>query len=265
MACTVNADCDDPDNSGCRSEESNSCVLTNEENGMKRSCNVEINRPRFSLLNPEMCFTLPKNQIANGAADIMAHAMERYFTNTKDVELTDRITEALIKSVISAAPKAVANPADYEAQALLMWASTLAHNNLLGVDKQQDWASHNIEHELSGMFDIAHGAGLAVIFPAWMKYVYKHDIPRFCQFASRVLDIPINVFDMEETALKAITALEAFFISLGLPVRLSEIGIGEDKLAELAKNVKKTNGDGTLGGFVRIDEKGCLDILRLAL
>ncbi|MGI5898873.1 MAG: iron-containing alcohol dehydrogenase [Christensenellales bacterium] len=247
------------------SEASNSSVLTNDENGMKRGCNVEINRPKFSLLNPEMCYTLPKHQIANGAADIMAHAMERYFTNTKHVELSDRMTEGLIKTVYNNAPKAIANPRDYEAQAALMWASTLAHNNVLGADKVQDWASHNIEHELSGMFDIAHGAGLAIVFPAWMKYVYKQDIARFCQFANRVLDIEINVFNMEETALKAIEKLESYFASIGLPTRLSHVNIGEDSLRELAKNVKKGNGDGTLGNFVRLDENDCYEILRLCL
>ncbi|MBE5762198.1 MAG: iron-containing alcohol dehydrogenase [Clostridiales bacterium] len=247
------------------SEGSNSCVITNENGNIKRGCSTELNRPVFSLLNPELCATLPKNQVANGASDIIAHAMERYFTNTTNVDITDRLTEGLIRTVMENAPKCYKDPSDYEPMAQLVWCSTLAHNNILGVGRVQDWASHNIEHELSGVYDIPHGAGLSIIFPAWMKYNYKHDIPRFCQFANKVFDITIDPFDMEGTALKAIDALEKWYKSLDLPTRLSEVGIGEDRLMEMANNVKKPNGDGTIGGFVKLSSEDCYNIYKLAL
>ncbi|MDD4700366.1 MAG: iron-containing alcohol dehydrogenase, partial [Oscillospiraceae bacterium] len=168
------------------SEGSANSVITNEEGMFKRGAGGEAIRPVFSILNPELTMTLPAYQTACGATDIIAHVFERYFTNTKDVEITDRLCEAVLLTMIKLVPKVIANPHDYEARANIMWAGMVAHNNLCGVGREQDWASHGIEHELSAVYDCAHGAGLAVVFPAWMTYVYKHDINRFAQMAVNV-------------------------------------------------------------------------------
>jgi alcohol dehydrogenase YqhD (iron-dependent ADH family) len=186
------------------SESSPSSVITNEDGWYKRGLSSEHIRPVFSILNPELTYTLPDYQTACGAADIMAHIMERYFTNVKSVELTDRLCEATLKTMINNVPKVLLNPLSYSARAEIMWAGTIAHNDLLGTGRAGDWASHDIEHELSAIYDIAHGAGLAIIFPAWMSYVYKQDISRFAQFAARVWDVEYNAFNPEETALKGI-------------------------------------------------------------
>ena len=168
------------------SEGSASMVITHENGMLKRGGYSDLIRPVFSIMNPELTYTLPPYQTAAGVADMMAHVMERYFTNTKNVELTDRLGEAVMLTIINEAPKVLKNPKDYEARANLMWAGTLAHNDVCGSGREEDWASHKIEHELSGLYDVTHGAGLAVIFPAWMKYVMKQDIARFAQFAVRV-------------------------------------------------------------------------------
>lgn len=249
------------------SECSMSCVITKEEGWLKRGVNTELNRPLFSLLNPELCTTLPKEQIAYGAIDMIAHIMERYFTNTKEVAVTDRMSEGVIQAAMEAAKRAYADPTDYDAQADLMWCSTLAHNNILGVGKEQEWSSHQMEHELSALYDVAHGAGLAVIFPAWMRYVYKHDVARFAQFANRVFGIAIDPFDLEKTAVKGIEALEEFLSKLDLPLKLSEMGIGEDRLMEMAQKTKKTNlpKEETLGLFYPLTTQDIYNIFKSAL
>ena len=162
--------------SAAGSEGSPNCVITHENGNLKWGIPVtDVVRPRFAVLNPRLTCSLPAYQTACGAVDMMAHIMERYFTNTPDVALTDRLCEALMKTVLDAAPKAIADPNDYAARADLMWAGMLAHNNSCGVGREQDWASHQIEHELSAFYDCAHGAGLAVVLPAWMEYVLPHD------------------------------------------------------------------------------------------
>ncbi len=249
------------------SECSMSCVITKEEGWLKRGVNTELNRPLFSLLNPELCTTLPREQVAYGAIDMICHIMERYFTNTPDVQVTDRMAEGVIMAAMEAAKTAYADPTDYEAQAQLMWCSTLAHNNILGVGKEQDWSSHQMEHELSALYDVPHGAGLAVLFPAWMRYVYKHDVRRFAQFANRIFGIVIDPFDLEKTALAGIEALEAFLRGLNLPLKLHELGIGEDRLMEMAQKTKKTNlpAEETVGGFVHLSTQDCYNIFKSAL
>lgn len=245
------------------SESSPSSVITNEDGWYKRGLTTDYIFPRFSILNPELTYTLPNYQTACGAADIMAHIMERYFTNTKDVELTDRLCEATMKTLINNVPKALTNPDDYAVRAEIMWASTVAHNNLLGTGREEDWASHGIEHEISGIYDIAHGAGLAIVFPAWMRYVYKQDVRRFAQFASRVWDVDYNFFNPEETALKGIEKLKGFFSSIGLPVSLSEAGIDDSRIEEMAD--KSTASDTqTVGAFVKLNKQAVYDILTLA-
>jgi len=246
------------------SEASNGSVITKEEGQLKRPCNSEFNYPRFSILNPELAFTLPKNQVANGIADIMAHLMERYFTNSRPVELTDRLIEATLRTVIDVAPRVLRKHDDYDAWAELMWSGTVAHNNLLNTGRDGDWASHDIEHELSGIYDVAHGAGLAVVFPAWMKHVYKHDLARFVQFAVRVWAVDQSFFSPERTALEGIARLEAFWASLGLAIRLPGIGIGPERIEEMAS--KCTKGESSaVGHFVSLGKAEVSAILRLAL
>jgi alcohol dehydrogenase YqhD (iron-dependent ADH family) len=241
------------------SEASKSSVITNEDGWYKRSINVDIIRPKFAIMNPELTFTLPPYQTASGAADIMAHIMERYFTNEKGVDLTDRLCEATLKTVIHNVPIVLQKPDDYNARAQIMWASTIAHNDLLSTGRIGDWASHNIEHELSGIYDIAHGAGLAIVFPAWMKYVYKHDVERFVQFATRVWNVDPDFESLERTALEGIERLKRFFKDIGLPTTLAEANIGEDRLEEMAT---KCTDRGPLGQFVKLYKEDVLNILR---
>jgi len=243
------------------SESSGASVVTKEEGQLKRAIGYDFLRPQFSILNPELCFTLPAYQVACGAADIMAHVMERYFTNTTDVEFTDRLCEATLVTIINNVPRVLKNLNDYDAFAEVLWAGTIAHNDLLGTGREEDWSSHNIEHELSGIYDIAHGAGLAVIFPAWMKYVYKVNMNRFVQFAVRVWKVEQDFANPERTILEGIARLESFFRSIGLPVRLSEAGINEDRFEEMAQ---KAVGTGTMGNFMKLGKDDIVNIYRLA-
>ena len=245
------------------SEASDSCVITNEEGWLKRGYGNQLNRPVFAIMNPELTYTLPPYQTACGAADIMAHIMERYFTNTRDVDFTDLLSEATLKTIIKHVPIVLEDPENYESRAQIMWAGTIAHNDLLSTGRVGDWASHQIEHELSGIYDVAHGAGLAVVFPAWMKYVYHHDIPRFTQFAVRVWNVEQDFFNPGKTALDGILHLESFFRSIGLPVRLDELGVPSDRLEEMA-NKTKTGNDGKVGNFVKLTHADVLKILELA-
>jgi alcohol dehydrogenase YqhD (iron-dependent ADH family) len=246
------------------SEASTASVIMNEEGMLKRGFNSPIIYPRFSILNPELAFTLPKAQVANGVADIMSHLFERYFTNSRPVELTDRLIEATLRTVIEAAPRALRKADDYDAWAEIMWSGTIAHNNLLNTGRVGDWGSHDLEHELSAAYDIAHGAGLAIVFPAWMKYVYKHDIARFAQIAVRVWGIDQDFFDPERTALAGISRLESFWSSLGLAVRLSGLGIGTERLSEMADKCS-AKGTKMVGNFVRVGKVEAEAIYRLAL
>ncbi len=244
------------------SESSPSSVVTNEELELKLSCGSEEMRPRFAFMNPELTFTLPAYQTACGAADIMAHIMERYFTNEKNVDFTDRLCEAGLKTIIKNIPLALENPRDYAARAEIMWVGSVAHNDLFGTGREDDWASHGIEHEISAIYDVAHGAGLAVIFPSWMKQVYKHDIARFTQFAVRVWDLEMDHMNPERTALEGIHRTEAFFKAIGLPTRLSDMNVPADKIDEMAE---KCVGNGTIGNFVKLDKKAVAEIYRRAL
>lgn len=245
------------------SESSGGSVVTNEDGWWKRDIGHDNLRPIFALLNPELTYTLPAYQTGCGASDMLAHVLERYFTNTKHVDLTDRLSEAIMKTIVTQAPILMEQPKNYDARAEIMWAGTLAHNDLVGTGRQADWASHNIEHELSGIYDIAHGAGLSIIFPAWMKYVYKTDVPRFAQYANRVFDIEINTMDLDATALKGIKATEDFFKTLGMPIRLSEAGITDDRFEEMA-NKATNNNTSTLGAFVKLTKEDIVAIYKLA-
>ena len=244
------------------SEVSGDSVITNEEGLYKKATGAEIMRPRFSILNPELTFTLNAKQTAAGVCDIMAHVFERYFTTVKNVELTDRLAEATLVTVINNLKICLENLSDYNSRAEIMWCGSVAHNNLLATGKTSDWGSHMIEHELSAIYDIPHGEGLAIIFPAWMKYVYKSDIKRFAQFANRVFNINIYFDDLEKAALEGIKALEDFYIQTRLPTKLSQIGIGSERFEEMAS--KCTEG-GPVGQFVKLSYHDVLNIYKLAL
>ncbi len=246
------------------SESSDGTVITNEEGWLKRPVGGSFLYPRFSILNPELTFTLPPFQVACGAMDITAHLLERYFTNVKNVEFTDRLIESTLKTIISQAPKILANPNDYNARAEFMWAGTVAHNNLLNTGRLGDWASHQIEHELSGIYDVAHGAGLAVVFPAWMKHVLHHDLNRFVQWAVRVWNVELDVYNPEAVAREGIARMEAFFTALGVGTRMADLGITDDRFDEMAD--KCTQGDTqTVGNFVKLNKADVHQILRLAV
>ena len=245
------------------SESSTASVITNEEGWIKRGFNSELLYPKFSVLNPELAFTLPAFQVGCGSADIMSHLMERYFTNSRNVAFIDRLLEATMKTVIAQAPKVLAKPTDYDAWSELMWAGTIAHNNLLNTGRVGDWGSHDIEHEISGIYDVAHGAGLAVVFPAWMKLVLNHDLDRFVQWSVRVWNVELDMFDKEATARAGIARLETFFHGLGLGTTLAELGVGSERIDEMAR--KATDGDTRrIGNFVRLDSAEVAKVLKLA-
>jgi alcohol dehydrogenase YqhD (iron-dependent ADH family) len=247
------------------SEASFSSVVTNDDGALKRPLDDAVIYPLFSILDPELSFTLPPYQTACGISDMFVHVIERYFTREQHVELTDRLCEATMKTIINNAPKVLTVPEDYNARAEIMWAGTIAHCNLLNTGRIGDWASHMIEHELSALNDVAHGAGLAVIVPNWMRYNYKYDPQRFVRFAVKVFDIEENFFNPEETALKGISALRAFFTSIGMPATLKEIGVGEDLFQEIAEKTRKFDLDkGTVGNFNLLEKGDIVEILKLA-
>lgn len=246
------------------SEGSGDSVITKVEGMLKRGASGEAIRPVFSILNPALTETLPPYQTAAGAADIMAHILERYFTNTKEVEVTDRLCEALLLTMVKEVPRVITDPHNYEARANIMWAGMVAHNNIIGVGRSQDWASHGIEHELSALYDCAHGAGLAVIFPAWMKYNYKHDVNRFAQLAVRVWGCQMNFQNPEETALAGIECFKQFLRSIGMPVNFAELGAKEEDIPYMVKTAGLLNG-GTMGNFVKLTAEDVTNIYRLAV
>jgi alcohol dehydrogenase YqhD (iron-dependent ADH family) len=247
------------------SEGSDSCVITLEEGNLKWGCpKSDLIRPKFAVLDPRFTCSLPPYQTASGATDMLAHICERYFTNTADVEVTDRLCEALMKTIVSAVPKALIDPGDYAARADLMWAGMLAHNNSCGVGRVQDWASHQIEHELSAFYDCAHGAGLAVVMPAWMEYVLSHDVNRFAQFAVRVWGCDMDFAHPGITAREGISRFRAFLKSIGMPSTLSEVGANAaDIPAMAAHRAEKPNGF-PFGNFVKIGQEEMTAILHLA-
>ncbi len=245
------------------SEGSGGSVVTKEDGMLKRDTGSDLLRPRFSILNPQLTCTLPAYQTACGATDIMAHVFERYFTNTKEVEITDRLCEAVLITMVKETPRVIADPDNYEARANIMWAGTVAHNDIVGVGRSQDWNSHGIEHELSGLYDCAHGAGLAVVMPAWMEFVYKHDVMRFAQMATRVFGCPMNFENPEDTALKGIYAFRRFLHDIGMPINFEELGAKAEDIPVLIE--KFGIGDGQTWGFVRLSAKDIEEILNNAV
>ena len=246
------------------SEGSPNSVITKEEGNFKRSTVGEPLRPKFSILNPELTQTLPAYQTACGITDIMAHLFERYMTNTSEVEVTDRLIEALLLTMIKEGPRAVREPGNYEARANIMWAGMMAHNNSCGVGRSQDWASHDIEHELSAMYDCAHGAGLAVVMPSVMEYNVKHDVMRFAKAAVRVWGCEMNFDNPEETAREGIACFRSFLKKIGMPGNFAELGAKAEDIETMAEiachgEVRK----GTVGGFVPLKKEDVIAIYKI--
>ena len=248
------------------SEGSPDSVITYEDGMFKRGATGEGLRPKFTILNPALTQTLPPYQTACGITDIMAHLYERYLTNTTDVECTDRVIEALMLTMINEAPKVMADPNDYQARANILWAGMMAHNNCCGVGRTQDWASHDIEHELSAIYDCAHGAGLAVVMPAVFTYNMQHNVMRFAQAAVRVWGCQMDFEHPERTAKAGIEALRSFLISIGMPKNFEELGAKEEDIERMAHCA--CHGDartGTIGGFVALNQQDVENIYRLML
>ena len=248
------------------SEGSPDSVITLEKGMLKRGATGEGLRPKFSILNPELTQTLPPFQTAAGITDIMAHLLERYFTNTEEVEATDRVLEGLLMTMIHEGPRVIADPDNYQARANIMWAGMLGHNNCCGVGRIQDWASHDIEHELSALYDCAHGAGLAVVFPAWMTYTMKHSVMRFAQLATRVWGCSMDFSCPENTARDGIERFRNFLCSIGMPKNFAGLGAKEEDIPFMAHQACYGNGGkGTVGNFVPLTEEDVARIFRLML
>lgn len=246
------------------SEMAGGMVISNDELGLKRDYGTPALRPVFCIENPELTYTVSKWQTACGTVDILMHTFERYFTPTKDVSLTDELSEGLCRAVISAGRVAYDDPTNYEARATLMWASSLSQNDLMGMGRASDWATHQLEHDLSGMYDnVSHGAGLAVIFPSWCRYVMRHDVPRFCRFAEKIWGISGEGLTPWEQAEKGIEAAKAYFASLGMPQNLQAFGVDPERLPEMADKCS-FHGQRTLGGLVKLNAEDMLNIYRLA-
>lgn len=247
------------------SEMSASCVITNEENGFKRGFNSITHRPLFSICNPELTYSVSKYQTGCGTVDIMMHTLERYFSKTKDTELTDRIAEGLLKSTIEAGKIADREPENYEARATLMWAGSLSHNGLTSAGRSFLMQVHQLEHELSGMYpQIAHGAGLSALWPSWARYTCPHDVNRFARYAVNVWNIDMDFENPMNTALAGIQATEDFYRSLGMPVTLKELGVEPEKFEEMAE--KCTNmGKRRLAGIVELGKEEMIEIYKMAM
>lgn len=241
------------------SETSDGSVVTKDEGSLKRFINSVKIVPKFSIMNPELTLTLSEEQTMTGIADIFAHLIERYFTRTKNVDLSDHLLEGAMRSLVKNALEIRKAPDNYDLRAEIMWAGSMAHNNILGVGRIQDWASHLIEHELSGLYDVPHGAGLAVVIPGWMKYVYKEDISRFAQYAYRVWDVELDFIDLEPAAIKGIERTEDFFESIGMPLTLEGLGVPDERLEEMAEKCVEY---GPVGNFKKLNKDDVVTILQ---
>ena len=245
------------------SEGSGNTVITKLDGLQKLSLRVpEVLRPVFSIMNPELTYTLPPFQTACGVADMMAHIMERYFTNTQEVEIGDRLCEGTLMAIINEAPKVMRNPEDYGARANLMWAGMIAHNGTCGVGCEEDWASHFLEHEISAIYGVTHGAGLSVIFPAWMTWMVEHNVGKIAQYAVRVWGVPESE-DKKAVALEGIGKLKNFFTSLGLPVTFKELGVENPDIDRLADSLHRNKGE-LVGNYVKLTKQDSKEIYRLA-
>lgn len=248
------------------SEVSMHTVVTNEETQKKVGCGHPILCPLLSVVNPELFFTIPKNQIANGVADIISHVFERYFTQTTHTDLTDGLCEAVIKTVMKNALIVIDDPQNYDAWCDVGFGGTVAHNDLVGMGRAQDWACHDMEHELSAIYDVPHGAGLAVVTPAWMQYVYKENIDMFVQFAVNVMGVRDSFRDPEAIVKEGIARLRTFYRRMGLPATLGELGIDDSQLELMAKKATGAIGgsESPIGGFKKLYWQDVLNIYHIA-
>ncbi|NLE41108.1 MAG: iron-containing alcohol dehydrogenase [Lentisphaerae bacterium] len=247
------------------SESSPNTVITNEEEGLKLGYGAQVLRPVFSILDPELCLTLPPEQLANGVSDMMSHIFERYFSNTPHVDLTDALCEATLRTIMKHARRLRASPQDADAWAQIVFSGYVAHKGLLGLGRQQDWACHGMEHELSALYDVAHGAGLAVLTPAWMEYVFRDNVPLFVQFAVNVMGVEGGFREPEAVAQEGIRRLRGFYKEMGLPSTLEGLGIGADKLELMAKKATKIafGAQRPLGGLRKLGWQDVLAIYRV--
>ena len=246
------------------SEGSGNSVITKVSTLQKMSLRApELLRPRFSIMNPELTFTLPPYQTAAGIVDMMAHIMERYFTNTADTEIADRLCEGTLKAIITEAPRVMADPKDYGARANIMWSGMIAHNGTCGVGNEEDWASHFMEHEISALYDVTHGAGLAVIFPAWLTWMASHHVEKVAQYAARVWDVPVSE-DLKTMALEGVARLKSFFTSIGMPVNFAQLGVEHPDIELLVEHLHANKGE-QVGCYVRLGRKETREIYELAL
>ena len=237
------------------SEMSEASVITNEEGDVKLGYSNNLSRPKFAIMNPCRTFTLPPYQTAAGVTDMMMHTMERYFTKDDDMDLTTEVAEAMLRSMKNAVFAVLKNPEDYRYRAQIMWGGSLMHNGLTGCGVSDDWATHQLEHELSGMFDVTHGAGLAAVWPSWARYVMQENVSRFVRFAVNVMDVPNDFTDPVGTALKGIEAMERFYHAIGMPINIKEL-IGRDITdAEIKEMTRKCSRD-----YQRTC--GCLKVLK---
>ena len=247
------------------SESSGDTVITNEEKQLKYGYGSPALRPLLSIMNPELFFTLPKQQLSNGVADMMSHVFERYFTNTMNTDLTDGLCETVLKTLMKNALLAQQDMKNYDAWAELGFAGTVAHNGIVGMGRQQDWACHVMEHELSAIYDVAHGAGLAVLTPGWMQYVYKENIGMFVQFSVNVMGVNGSYRDSDSIVQEGIVRLREFFNKMGLPATLSGLGIEENKFEEMAKKATGAafGGEHPIGGLKKLYWQDVLEIYKL--
>lgn len=247
------------------SESSGDTVITNEDKQLKLGYGSSHLRPLLSVMNPELFFTLPENQLANGVADMMSHVFERYFTNTTHTDLTDGLCETVLRTLMKNALIAKEDMSNYDAWAELGFSGTVAHNGLVGMGRAQDWGCHNMEHELSAIYDVAHGAGLAVLTPGWMEYVYKDNVPMFVQFAVNVMGVNGSYRDPDAIVMEGINRLREFFRKMGLPGTLAELGIGEDRLEEMAKKCtgEAFGSEHPVGGLKKLCWQDVLNIYKL--
>ncbi len=248
------------------SEMSDSSVITNDEGGLKRGCNTDYCRLRFALCNPEFTYSLPAYQTGAAIVDIMMHTMERYFGKVDDMTLIDNIAEALMRTVKDSVFHVLKNPEDYRNRACIMWASSLGHNDLTGDRSYADFATHQIEHELSAMFDVAHGAGLAAVWPSWARYVMDENVSRFARFAVNVMGVPNDFTDTKATAMAGVEAVEKFYRAIGMPTNIHELigrEITDDEIKELARKCSHDDGR-TIGGFKKLDRHDMEQIYKMA-
>ncbi|TCS79577.1 iron-containing alcohol dehydrogenase [Tepidibacillus fermentans] len=244
------------------SEMNGNSVVTNWETQEKIGVGSPFLYPKFSVLDPTYTYSVPKDQTVYGIVDIMAHVFEQYFSHTPNTPLQDQISESILRTVIEQAPIVIENPNDYDARANILLAGTLALNGLIRIGKETDWATHGIEHEVSAIYDIPHGGGLAIIFPNWMKYVYEENIEKFKQYAIRVWNVSTEGKSDREIALEGIARTREFFNSIGAPATLRDYNIGDENIEVMAK---KATRDGTIGGFKKLTENDVKNILMMCL